>query len=202
MNILQKTSKWVKLNVSSTPHSSISLVKLCIRQTNKDNSTLETDVDGWGQSQYLIDRLHPGQEYEVWIQVVLNNNYSVSTSEIYFNTSSDNASLCGNNTEQSKMEITGMFCRKCTTCTSYQIWTVPHITRNKAKCNCSQNVEWSNINKIHSLKKKFFLILWTISNLYLFFQWQLHQTQSHTYTLVWLLAFYQLSLSSFLRKSA
>lgn len=156
MNILQKTSKWVKLNVSSTPHSSISLVKLCIRQTNKDNSTLETDVDGWGQSQYLIDRLHPGQEYEVWIQVVLNNNYSVSTSEIYFNTSSDNASLCGNNTEQSKMEITGMFCRKCTTCTSYQIWTVPHITRNKAKCNCSQNVEWSNINKIHSLKKKTF----------------------------------------------
>lgn len=141
MNVLQKSSNWVKLNVSSTPHSSISLVQLCIRQTNKDNSTLETDVDGWGQSLYLIDRLHPGQEYEVWLQVVLNNNHSVSTSEIYFNTSSDNPSLCGNNTDQSKMEITGMFCRKFTSCTSYQIWTVPRITRNIAKCNYSQNVE-------------------------------------------------------------
>lgn len=70
-------------------------------------------MDGWGQSLYLIDRLHPGQEYEVWLQVVLNNNHSVSTSEIYFNTSSDNASLCVNNTEHSKMEITGKFSIKC-----------------------------------------------------------------------------------------
>lgn len=113
MKILRKSSNWVKLNVTSTPHNSISLVQLCIRQANKDNSTLKTDVDGWGQSLYLIDRLHPGQEYEVWLQVVLNNNHSVSTSEIYFNTSSDNASLCVNNTDQSKMEITGKFSIKC-----------------------------------------------------------------------------------------
>lgn len=97
MKILRKFSNWVKFNVIFIFYSSISLVQLCIRQVNKDNSILEIDVDGWGQSLYLIDRFYLGQEYEVWLQVVLNNNYFVLILEIYFNILLDNVFFCVNN---------------------------------------------------------------------------------------------------------
>lgn len=97
MKILRKFSYWVKFNVIFIFYSSISLVQLCIRQVNKDNSILEIDVDGWGQSLYLIDRFYLGQEYEVWLQVVLNNNYFVLILEIYFNILLDNVFFCVNN---------------------------------------------------------------------------------------------------------
>lgn len=97
MKILRKFSNWVKFNVIFIFYSSISLVQLCIRQVNKDNSILKIDVDGWGQSLYLIDRFYLGQEYEVWLQVVLNNNYFVLILEIYFNILLDNVFFCVNN---------------------------------------------------------------------------------------------------------
>lgn len=97
MKILRKFSNWVKFNVIFIFYNSISLVQLCIRQVNKDNSILEIDVDGWGQSLYLIDRFYLGQEYEVWLQVVLNNNYFVLILEIYFNILLDNVFFCVNN---------------------------------------------------------------------------------------------------------
>lgn len=97
MKILRKFSNWVKFNVIFIFYNSISLVQLCIRQVNKENSILEIDVDGWGQSLYLIDRFYLGQEYEVWLQVVLNNNYFVLILEIYFNILLDNIFFCVNN---------------------------------------------------------------------------------------------------------
>lgn len=97
MKILRKFSNWVKFNVIFIFYNSISLVQLCIRQVNKDNSILKIDVDGWGQSLYLIDRFYLGQEYEVWLQVVLNNNYFVLILEIYFNILLDNVFFCVNN---------------------------------------------------------------------------------------------------------
>lgn len=97
MKILRKFSNWVKFNVIFIFYNSISLVQLCIRQVNKENSILEIDVDGWGQSLYLIDRFYLGQEYEVWLQVVLNNNYFVLILEIYFNILLDNVFFCVNN---------------------------------------------------------------------------------------------------------
>lgn len=97
MKILRKFSNWVKFNVIFIFYNSISLVQLCIRQVNKDNSILKIDVNGWGQSLYLIDRFYLGQEYEVWLQVVLNNNYFVLILEIYFNILLDNVFFCVNN---------------------------------------------------------------------------------------------------------
>lgn len=97
MKILRKFSNWVKFNVIFIFYNSISLVQLCIRQVNKDNSILKIDVDGWGQSLFLIDRFYLGQEYEVWLQVVLNNNYFVLILEIYFNILLDNVFFCVNN---------------------------------------------------------------------------------------------------------
>lgn len=97
MKIFRKFSNWVKFNVIFIFYNSISLVQLCIRQVNKDNSILKIDVDGWGQSLYLIDRFYLGQEYEVWLQVVLNNNYFVLILEIYFNILLDNVFFCVNN---------------------------------------------------------------------------------------------------------
>lgn len=97
MKILRKFSNWVKFNVIFIFYNSISLVQLCIRQVNKDNSILKIDVDGWGQSLYLIDRFYLGQEYEVWLQVVLSNNYFVLILEIYFNILLDNVFFCVNN---------------------------------------------------------------------------------------------------------
>lgn len=102
IKILKTSSDWVKLNISLTPHPSVTLVRLCIRQADQDNSTLETDVGWQEQGLYLIDRLHPSQEYEIWLQLVLANNQSLSTSQIHFNTTDGHhpPPVCDNSTHQ------------------------------------------------------------------------------------------------------
>ena len=112
IKILKTSSDWVKLNISLTPHPSVTLVQLCVRQADQDNSTLEADLGWQEQGLYLIDRLHPSQEYEVWLQLVLANNQSLSTSQIHFNTTDGHhpPPVCDNRTHQ--LTVRGDSCSK------------------------------------------------------------------------------------------
>ncbi|XP_048732587.2 uncharacterized protein LOC125649258 [Ostrea edulis] len=104
IQILQKSSDWVRLNASYRSQPAVSLVLLCIKQANKENSTLEIDTEGYSQRLYLIDRLQPGVEYALWMWLVLVKNHTVSSPKVYFNTTA-RKSVCTNCTQHTSMNV-------------------------------------------------------------------------------------------------